>query len=132
MDKKTVLEWFKYADKDVFAVNHLLTAYPQPYEIICYHCQQAAEKYLKGFLVYNDIKPPKIHELDTLCEMCSKLEEKFDDIIKECLTLTVYGVQARYPYEIEIDEYQMKKAVEAMNKIKNFALIKEVLETVSK
>jgi hypothetical protein len=32
-------------------------------EIICFHCQQSAEKYLKAFLFSNDIEPDKTHNL---------------------------------------------------------------------
>ncbi|MBN2050303.1 MAG: HEPN domain-containing protein [Spirochaetales bacterium] len=39
---------------------------PGPLEIICFHCQQAAEKALKAYLAYNEIRPPKTHDLDEL------------------------------------------------------------------
>ncbi|WP_282433370.1 HEPN domain-containing protein [Desulfosporosinus sp. FKA] len=32
----------------------LLNMHPAPLEIICYHCQQSAEKYLKGYIALND------------------------------------------------------------------------------
>ncbi len=52
MDNEAVAkEWYKFADMDLAAAEFLKTMVPTtPIEIICYHCQQAAEKYLKGFL----------------------------------------------------------------------------------
>ena len=44
MELEYVAEWFKYADMDFAAAEHMLTLHPQPLEIICFHCQQAAEK----------------------------------------------------------------------------------------
>lgn len=42
---KLVSTWFSFAETDLLAARHLYeTMYPQPYEIICYHCQQAVEK----------------------------------------------------------------------------------------
>ena len=43
-------EWFKMARIDFESANFLLNMKPAPLEIICYHCQQCAEKSLKGLL----------------------------------------------------------------------------------
>ncbi|HBQ65195.1 MAG TPA: hypothetical protein DD727_09850 [Clostridiales bacterium] len=37
-------EWLEYARKDLDAAKYLATMDPKPIEIICYHCQQSAEK----------------------------------------------------------------------------------------
>lgn len=38
-------KWFEMAVTDLGVAKHLNeTYYPKPLEIICYHCQQAAEK----------------------------------------------------------------------------------------
>jgi HEPN domain-containing protein len=65
MDKETELkQWIEIADKDLAGAGLLAnTMYPPPIEIICFHCQQAVEKYLKWFLVLHDYEPPKIHNL---------------------------------------------------------------------
>jgi HEPN domain-containing protein len=51
MDRQEELrQWLEKADHDLMAAEYLTTMhYPRPDEIICFHCQQAAEKYLKGF-----------------------------------------------------------------------------------
>ena len=46
-------EWLDFAYMDLSAAEHLLTMRPLPVEIICYHCEQAAEKFLKATLVQN-------------------------------------------------------------------------------
>ena len=38
-------EWLDFAYMDLSAAEHLLTMRPLPVEIICYHCEQAAEKF---------------------------------------------------------------------------------------
>lgn len=44
-NKSDVKEWIHFADMDVLSANYLnKIAYPKPMEIICFHCQQAAEK----------------------------------------------------------------------------------------
>jgi HEPN domain-containing protein len=56
-------EWLEFAKRDVNSAEYLMNMWPRPDEIICYLSQQSAEKSLKGFLVINDITPPKIHNL---------------------------------------------------------------------
>ena len=127
MEFEYVAEWFKFAGMDLASAEYLLGMQPQPYEIICYHCQQSAEKYLKGYLIYNGvIEPPKIHNLDDLCELCSDFDERFHEIGGACNVLTVYGIQPRYPNEIEILESDMQKALECARQIRSFEPLSKV------
>ncbi len=41
-------EWFDIAEMDISSAKYLQNMQPIPREIICYHCQQSVEKYLKG------------------------------------------------------------------------------------
>jgi hypothetical protein len=59
---------------DLGVAEHSLTYYPLPSEIICYHCQQSAEKFLKAVLVMQGIRPPKTYDLDTKKVFKSKLD----------------------------------------------------------
>ena len=102
MDKEYISEWLQFADIDLATAEHLSSNMrPQPLEIICYHCQQAAEKYLKGFLFYHGvIEPPKTHNLNLLMDMCLDYGKRFVEIEQACSVLSRYGVQPRYPREI--------------------------------
>ena len=88
MKTKTVLEWFYFGDVDYDSALILNDAHRKHNEIICFHCQQAAEKYLKAFLCYNGVIPPKIHVLETLCAMCSEFDSSFNNIAKDCAYLS--------------------------------------------
>ena len=50
-------EWLTYAEMDLATVEFLLAMYPLPIAIICYHCQQSAEKCLKGLLTLKKSSP---------------------------------------------------------------------------
>jgi HEPN domain-containing protein len=52
MEIETTLEWFSFADADLDSALILNNAYRKHDAIICYHCEQAVEKYLKAFLFY--------------------------------------------------------------------------------
>ena len=102
MDKTIVAEWLKYASNDYEVVNILLKHSPMQLEIICYHCQQAAEKALKAFLLFSDREPPKTHSLENLVDLCIEVQPVFMDIIEECEYLNPFGVQPRYPFGLEL------------------------------
>ena len=127
MDNEQVLKWFCFSDMDLDAAEVLLNHHPQHLEIICYHCQQAAEKYLKGYLFSRGVEDiPRTHNLIQLCILCSGEDSRFTDIMKLCSFLTPFAVQPRYPDEIYIDEPIMKKALDYARQIKAFAPLQEV------
>jgi HEPN domain-containing protein len=97
---------------DLIAANTLSEhAHPKPLEIICYHAQQCAEKMLKGFLVANSVNPPKKHDLPLLCDMCIDIDKRFNELSDMCDFLTMFGVQPRYPNELEVLDDDAKMAL---------------------
>jgi len=120
MEIETTLEWFFFADEDFDSAIILSDAYRKHNAIICYHCQQAVEKYLKAFLCYNGVIPPKIHVLETLCALCSEFDPSFNDIAKDCAYLSPFAVHTRYPLEMEINSINTVKSLEIVRKVKDF------------
>ncbi|GHU73539.1 hypothetical protein AGMMS49992_12450 [Clostridia bacterium] len=97
MNIDEVGRWFKLGDHDLlnaeFITEHNL---PIP-EIVCFHCQQAAEKYLKGYIRYigqNEI--PRTHDITYLAKLCSTLDpvpdSTFNGVQLECCTLSMYAM----------------------------------------
>jgi HEPN domain-containing protein len=132
MENKVVLEWFVFADADLDSAQILKRAYRQHKEIICYHCQQAVEKYLKGFLTAQGIIPPKIHVLETLCALCSEKDITFNEVAKDCAYLSSFAVQARYPFEMEITDYNVEKSLAIAEKVSKFTPLLVLRERLSK
>jgi HEPN domain-containing protein len=131
MEIEYVAEWFEFADMDLASAEYLCGMRPQPLEIICYHCQQSAEKYLKGYLIYKGIiEPPKIHNLDDLCELCFDYDGHFQEIKGACNILSAYGIKPRYPNGIEILESDMQKALEYVHQIRDVEPLAEVRRKV--
>jgi len=121
MDESDIAnEWFKIADLDLASANYLLDMQPAPIEIICYHCQQASEKYLKGFLAFTGHEIIKTHDLVLLNKLCQKIEQDFETIEDDCLLVTDYGINIRYPYPMDLNESDMKLALKNAENIKNF------------
>ena len=95
---------------------------PLPIEIICHHCQQSAEKYLKGYLVFCGMAPPRMHDLDELCKLCLKFSDIFKNIADQCSDLTAFGVQPRYPMELILEVEDMLQALVSAKAIRDFVL----------
>lgn len=91
-------EWIENADEDLgFAkVGFDETEF---YAKICFHCQQAAEKYLKAYLISKNIDPLPIHDLIRLLKQITKKDKSFDQFSKPLVFLNQFAVEARYPQE---------------------------------
>ena len=123
MDNRTrAQEWQRLAEMDLSSAQYLLNMHPVPVENICYLCQQSAEKYLKGYLVLHGINPPKIHDLNELSKYCTNLSDTFKEIADHCSNLTAYGVQARYPMGLMLEEQDMRQALNSAKAIRVFVL----------
>jgi len=122
MDKvDLVKEWRRYADDDLRIAEHTAnTTWPVPYHIVCYHCEQSAEKYLKGFLILHDETVPHNHDLDSLCELCKKYSPLFSEIEQNCSDVTLYGTQPRYPLEMRVEKSDMNRALYYTKGIRSF------------
>lgn len=71
IDKKIVEEWLKKAQDDFdFASSNLSDPQNTFFSQICFHFQQSAEKYLKAYIVANELVFKKIHDLSELLRIC--------------------------------------------------------------
>ena len=113
-------EWLDFAEMDLGAAEYLLNMRPLPVEIICFHCEQAAEKFLKGVIVQLGIEPPRTHDLIQLCKICSGADERYGQLADACAELTPYGVQARYPSNMELDASDVDCALRECRRIQDF------------
>jgi HEPN domain-containing protein len=95
--KDLAIKWFNKGNNDLIAGKYILSMIDPLTDIICFHSQQAVEKYLKGFLAY---------------EISSELSS--------------YAVDVRYPmegnYDVTIEEAH--RAIDIAGKIKIFVLNK--------
>ncbi|MDR3109740.1 MAG: HEPN domain-containing protein [Planctomycetaceae bacterium] len=88
-DIDLIKEWFQHSSNDLISAKHLFEdLYPKQIEISCFHCQQCVEKSLKGFLVYKDYNPPKIHNLRMLVQLCIDIDDSFNAIVPFCTALS--------------------------------------------
>ena len=82
------------------------------FEDLCFDCEQAAEKSLKGLLILKGIVPPQTHSLALLVETLEKHHCPVPDEVKGAVPLTHYAVSIRYPGSYEpVSEREFRTAL---------------------
>jgi len=132
MNNDEVQEWLEVADRDLDSALLLNEAVRRHFEVICYHCAQAVEKYLKGYLIFNDIVPKKTHDLVLLNDFCVEIDNEFQNIYDECRFISRFGTDIRYPNKYEVTENHVKFAIAAVEKVRDFKPILDMRTAVNK
>jgi HEPN domain-containing protein len=97
MNSGYLKNWLKKADNDIKIIEHELMLPESEWvnDAICFHCQQAAEKYLKALLIFQESDVPKTHNIEYLQSL---IKERHPDISEiEVKDLSLFGVDIRYP-----------------------------------
>ncbi len=101
---ETPAEWFRFADEN-WQVAERELAYQEPAShTICFLCQSAAEKYLKGYLIARGWTLERTHDIVRLLELCAEHDEAFSELLAEGETLNEYITEGRYPGDIAYEE----------------------------
>jgi HEPN domain-containing protein len=90
-------EWIGKADADLEVARRMAAEAADNLrirEIVGFHCQQAAEKYLKALLTRCQIEFPKTHDIKTLLQLAG---DPVADSLSGARWLTPFGVEIRYP-----------------------------------
>lgn len=114
--------WLTKAATDLRAAEFEFTAQPPITADIVFHCQQLAEKSLKGFLAWHDQPFQETHSLLEIGQQCISIDPTLEDLVRQADTLTEYGWKFRYPGEP--DEPSVSEAREALS------LARQVYEAV--
>jgi len=124
--ENVIKRWIQKAEVDIKTANILIESEDSPTESICFHAQQAVEKFFKAYLTYMDIRAGKTHDITALLEMCIEKNREFKNLDTEKLgNLTFYAVDVRYPetlYTPSLEE--AREALELAEKVRVFVLKK--------
>ena len=126
----TVREWLDKAEGDFRTARREFEAPDEPnYDAACFHAQQSVEKLIKAVLIHHDIAPPRIHNLERLCELLLKVSPTVVLDVEELRLLTNVGMATRYPGE-EADRDDAAQAVAICECLRE-ALLKLIDEGMS-
>lgn len=113
-------EWMRYARDDLEVAQLLMDSQLRKREIICYHCQQSAEKYLKALLAKKDAPIPRTHILLTLVETAIDDSNAIKTLGPSLARLQPYAIAVRYPFQLEISDGTEEKVVAAAESVAEF------------
>lgn len=94
--RRLVAEWIRKADLDLDTAAHL-SSQEHFRDVVAFHGQQAAEKYLKALLTRHQVEFPKTHELRRLLDLLGVAEPALAVGLREAIWLEPFGVEIRYP-----------------------------------
>ena len=124
-----IKNWLYRAREDLAVMKDLHSSNPAGFtSTICFHAQQAVEKFLKAFLAFHEVDFPRTHDVDYLLMECQKIDSKSFQI--DLKSLTEFGVSVRYPDDFyvptpdESNEYS-QIAIAISEKVEKLITIQE-------
>jgi HEPN domain-containing protein len=119
--------WFAKARMDLKTAKHLNPIEEDFYGSIVFHSQQCAEKAIKGFLTFSNIRVLKTHDMDKLLKAIATIDPDLAVKFASLSILTKYAVEYRYP------DAELKLPPLATESVENAVeLAEQVLEELSK
>jgi len=115
--------WLTKAQSDLDSARILIEHKPANYDTACFHCQQAAEKALKAFLVAHAAEFDRVHAMPYLVDLCAARNQAFNEFREKAELLSPYAVEIRYPGDaLEVPREDAEEAYAAATAIWEFVL----------
>jgi len=116
-----VKEWLHKANSDLLSAQILIEHDPPVLDTALFHCQQAVEKLLKGFLAWKSVQFEKVHSLTYLLDLCEKENPAFASMREQIETLAPFAVEIRYPGDIlDITQEEAREIFKTVSSVWNF------------
>ena len=117
--------WLLKAKRDLRSADELAHVSPPLLDTAAYHCQQAAEKAIKGFLLFNDVRFEKTHDIEVLISQACEVDATFCGCCEAARILTPLAIEFRYPGDyVEPDADEYRAAYEAAVMVYDFIVQK--------
>ncbi len=117
--KQLVQSWLTKAHHDLDSARVLAENNPPLLDTAIYHCQQAAEKAVKGFLVFHGQEFERVHDIEVLIQAALPYEAGFSNWVNVGRLLTPYARIFRYPGSVT-SEPSIEQFKQAMSDAKGF------------
>ena len=117
--------WMVKAWRDLETARRAAGGDPPFYDIAVYHCQQAAEKAVKAFLVCHGKAHEKTHDIEILVDVAGEVDSNFNKLTDAADALTPYATRFRYPnatFAVEPKPAEYQEALNHAQTIYDFVL----------
>lgn len=98
-DSKRYYTWLDRAQSDLHSAR-ILMAYDGDWRNAAFHCQQAIEKALKGYLLFTTGRHFDGHNLTYLCRQAARQDESLTEYLDESAALNRFYIETRYPTDV--------------------------------
>jgi HEPN domain-containing protein len=115
---ETPKAWIRFAEGDLAVAMREMQSASPVYHTICFLCQSASEKFLKGYLISVGWKLERTHDIVELLGHCMGYREEWGSLMAEGAVLNEYIVAGRYPGDIFVDHIDKLAAEEALKAVK--------------
>jgi HEPN domain-containing protein len=122
--------WLIKASRDLLSARELADAAIPLLDTAAYHCQQAAEKAVKAFLLFHDIRFEKSHDIELLVSQATDVDPVWASCLEAARLLTPLAVEYRYPGDyVEPEPEEFREAFEAASGLFAFVVGKLPADT---
>src|SRR5437588_12982714 len=90
-------QWLAKADNDLLNIQNNLASREIPWDTMCFHAQQAAEKMFKALVVHDGGTPNRTHDLVALLAACSGSIHELRQLEAACRLLHLLATSERQP-----------------------------------
>ena len=122
---ETIAKWVEKADEDLGTAILINSNLPQYKDTIAFHCQQAVEKYIKAWMLSENLEIKKTHDLVYLLELINVKRIVEAEWFEKAEQLDDYGVEVRYPDStINLSDSDIEDAIRITNEFRAFVIPK--------
>lgn len=120
-DSRRYFDWLYYANIDILAAKYLVEQ-SLCYNTVAFHCQQAVEKAIKGYLLFRRHRLYDGHNLPWLCKQAMAEDPHFERWLDSASILNRFYIEARYPADflLQLDEEQTRALVTGTSEMLEF------------
>jgi HEPN domain-containing protein len=115
--KRQTAPWVRKAEDDLQGARQLAALKPPLRDLVCFHCQQAVEKYLKALLREHGAFVPKTHDLNGLLGLLLPQDASLAPLARGLDALTRFAVEYRYPI-VRTSTRQMRASLRLAERVR--------------
>jgi len=120
-----IRKWIEKADHDLGTAKLTIAHIPEYKDTICFHCQQAIEKYLKGYLIFLDIEFKYLHDLIYLLDLIKQKDEFPKEYYDMASEVEDFSIEVRYPgNSTKLERIELEDAIKYAEKFREHVLKK--------
>ncbi|MEW6387711.1 MAG: HEPN domain-containing protein [Thermodesulfobacteriota bacterium] len=123
---ETPAEWLRFAEENLGVAQREMGHESPAFRTVCFLCQSAAEKYLKGYLIAQGWTLEKTHDIVVLLGLCVNHNQEFLPLLEGGAILNEYIVAGRYPGDLALETIDRPEAEEAL------AIVEQIRRLVQK